>query len=102
MPASLVKSLSKQSGKSIDHVESLFKKAITSALEQGKKESDKDFYPLVTGILKKMLKIKEGATVTTTSVGNASSLGGSANFADKMRGNKKKEKKFKQFIKKYA
>jgi len=105
MPTALVTSFAKKSGKSEEEVDKLFKKAMVVAMEQGKKESDEDFFPLVTGILKKMLKL-ETPTITTTSVGNSATLGGSANFANKMGANRKKEKKiekkFKKFMKKTA
>ena len=97
MPANIVKSLSKESGESIHKVEALFKKAITSALASGKDESDKDFYPYVTGVLKKMLKV-ETPTVNTSSAGNVSSAGGQGNFADKMGTKKKKKKTYKDYI----
>lgn len=59
MPNNVVKSLAKKSGKSVDDVEKLWDKAKKIAVDDGRSEDDEDFYPYVTGILKKMLKIKE-------------------------------------------
>ena len=75
MPADVVKSLADKSGESIERVEELWNKAqkLVTSEYNITKESDK-FYPLVTGILKKMLKIKSeesDASITTTSMGGA-------------------------------
>jgi len=72
MPADVVKSLADKSGESIERVEELWTKAQKIVKDEYNitKENDK-FYPLVTGILKKMLKITEDsqASITTTSSG---------------------------------
>lgn len=54
MPAALVKSIAKESGKSVAEVEKLWDKAKELAKEQGRSEDSEDFYPYVVGILKKM------------------------------------------------
>lgn len=59
MPASIVKSFADKTGKSVPEVEKLWNKAKALARKDGRKESDDDFFPYVTGILKKMLKIDE-------------------------------------------
>lgn len=59
MPSNIVKSFSKKTGKSEAEVEKLWQKAKQSAKKQGRKESDPKFYNLVTGILKKMLKLEK-------------------------------------------
>lgn len=73
MPANVVKSLADKSGESIERVEELWDKAqeIVTSEYNITKESDK-FYPLVTGILKKMLKITSedaDASITTSTAG---------------------------------
>jgi hypothetical protein len=60
MPSNIVKSFAKKTGKSESEVEKLWDRAKKSAKDQGRKETDPKFYNLVTGILKKMLKINEG------------------------------------------
>ena len=108
MPAAVVKAFAKKTGKSEEEVEKLWDKAKGIAIDDGRKEDDENFYPYVTGILKKMLKLTDEsmASITTTSVGNAATLGGSANFADKMGANRKKEKKkekaYQKFLKQYT
>jgi hypothetical protein len=63
MPNSVVKSFSDKSGKSIATVEKLWQAAVESVKKSNPdmKESNDRFYPLVTGLLKKMLKIDEEA-----------------------------------------
>lgn len=96
MPASVVKSFADKTGKSVKEVEKLWDKAKALAKEDGRKESDEDFYPYVTGILKKMLKIneevmnekidfKKGAYVIlkhTGKVGSIIGISGDKNTAD--------------------
>lgn len=65
MPASIVTSFAKKTGKSVAEVEKLWNEAKKSAKEQGRKETDPKFYNLVTGILKKMLKISEDRKLKT-------------------------------------
>lgn len=55
MPNNIVQSFAKKSGKSIDQVEKLWQKAKAIAAEEGHVED----YAYITGILKKMLSIKE-------------------------------------------
>ena len=58
MPNSLVTSFAKKSKKSVSKVESLWKSAVDVVKKEYKaKESDKEFYPLVVGVLKKSLGI---------------------------------------------
>ena len=58
MPNSLVASFAKKSKKSVSEVESLWKSAVDIVKKEYKvKESDKKFYPLVVGVLKKSLGI---------------------------------------------
>jgi hypothetical protein len=59
MPSNIVKSFAKKTGKPESEIEFLYIKAKAIAKDEGRKESDEDFYPYVTGILKKMLSIKE-------------------------------------------
>ena len=84
MPNNTIKSFADKSGESIERVEELWKKAKALVKKEYNIDDESEkFYPLVTGILKRMLKINEEGepSITTTSVGNASSEGGSANFA---------------------
>jgi hypothetical protein len=59
MPTPLLKSLSKKTGKSIRHVESLWDQAKKSAEKEGIKSTSKKYYPYVVGTLKKMLGVSE-------------------------------------------
>jgi hypothetical protein len=60
MPANIIKSFSEKSGKSTEEVEKLYKGAKNTVIKQYKlTEEDEKFYPLVTGILKKMCNIKD-------------------------------------------
>ena len=92
MPSSIVKSFAKRSNTEIEKVEQLWKDSIFEILKSGKKETDEDFYPNVVNVLKKKLNL-EDATINTTSLGNASTFGGSANFADKIGKLSKKKKR---------
>ena len=58
MPSSIVKSFAKKTGKDMDEVERLWKKARALATN-AKSTSDKDYYPYVVGILRRMLKMSE-------------------------------------------
>jgi len=58
MPSNIVKSFADKTGKSIEEVESLWQKAKEIASEKFEEDDDR-FYPMVTGILKKMLNLKE-------------------------------------------
>jgi len=107
MPANIIKPFADKSGKSEEEVERLWKKAKQIAVDDGRAEEDENFYPYVVGILKKMLNIESSmANITTTSVGNAATPGGSANFAFRMGTHrdkeKKKEEEWRKFLKKYA
>ena len=59
MPASIVKSFAQKTGKPAKEVERLWSKAKEAAKENGRSEDSEDFYPYVTSILKKMLKVNE-------------------------------------------
>ena len=71
MPTNIVKSFAQKTGKSIADVEKLWDKAKGIVKQQyDKKEEDPGFYNIVTGILKKMLKIETSqAKVTTGTIG---------------------------------
>ena len=60
MPTASIKSFATKTGKSVEEVEKLYKeaKAQTEAEYKITKEDEK-YYPIVIGILKKMLKIKD-------------------------------------------
>lgn len=61
MPSSIVASFAKKTGKSVEDVEALWKKAkvvVKDEFSDIDKESDK-YFQIVTGVLKKMLKIEE-------------------------------------------
>ena len=55
MPATVIQSFSKKTGKSVEELEKLWKKAKKVAEEQGRK----DDYAYIVGIFKKMLGIEE-------------------------------------------
>jgi hypothetical protein len=55
MPSSVVKSFADKTGKSEQEVDKLWNKAKEIAAEQGQADN----YALITGILKKMLKLNE-------------------------------------------
>ena len=57
MPASIVKSFAKKTGKSTKEIEKLWRKAKKIALSS-RKVSDVDYYALVVNVLKRMIKIK--------------------------------------------
>jgi DNA-directed RNA polymerase subunit H (RpoH/RPB5) len=59
MPTPQIKSFAQKAGKSVSKVERLWDRAVELAKDNGWKESDDKFYAYVTGILKKMLSIKE-------------------------------------------
>jgi len=59
MPSSIVKSFSKRSGKSAQEVERLWKEAKKKAKEEYPNTEKDKYYTIVTGILKKMLNLKE-------------------------------------------
>ena len=62
MPSPLIKSFAKKSGKSEDEVERLWNKAEDIVKKEYEKTKDDDsFYPILVGILKKMLKIEESS-----------------------------------------
>lgn len=66
MPAPIVKSFADKTGKSVAEVEKLWDKAKSLAKEEYPdvaEDSDR-FYQIVTGILKKMLKINESETLS--------------------------------------
>lgn len=75
MPASIVKLFSEKTGKSIQDVETLWDKAkVIVKKEYPKvKETDDNFYQIVTGVLKKMLGLSEDVAapaMTTTTMGD--------------------------------
>jgi len=62
MPVPMIKSFAKESGKSEEEVEKLYAKAKEEVKEgYNITEDDDQFYPLVTGVLKKMCGISDGA-----------------------------------------
>jgi len=71
MPSNVVTSFAKKTGKSVDDVEKMWDDAIKIVKKQYKdvEDSSDDFYRLVTGILKKMLKIEDTSATTTLSLG---------------------------------
>jgi len=109
MPAPALQSLADKAGVSMDRAEELWKKAEGIVKKEYPKVKDDRFYALVMGILKKMLKLDEEsmASITTTTAGNVSSLGGGGNFAkyfgytsrplDPYKKKKKKKKKSESF-----
>ena len=58
MPNSIIKSVSKKTGKSIAEVEKLWDKAVKAAAKQMPKDSDQ-FFAYAAGILKKMASVNE-------------------------------------------
>lgn len=84
MPSNIVQTLANKSGETEERVEELWGKAKSIVIKeypQIEKESDK-FYALVTGIVKRMLKLDEEApSITTSSAGNIASVGGAGNHA---------------------
>jgi hypothetical protein len=62
MPNAVVQSFAAKTNKSVEEVEKLWKSAVEIAKKEypNVKESDNNFYAIVTGILKKSLGIKEG------------------------------------------
>ena len=105
MPNNIIKSYAEKTGKSISDVESLWNKAEEIAIEKGLEKGSDDFYAMVNGILKKMLKIDEEFAAGVASVGLASGApeGGAGNgvFADKIGKTQKRSrrKKFKEYLK---
>ncbi len=68
MPSSIVTSFAKRSGKPEDEVEELWKKAkeqVAKDFPEVEKDSDR-FFKIVTGLLKKMLKLEQAILPTTT------------------------------------
>ena len=57
MPISQLKSLAQKAGVSLDKAEKLWKKAVSVAKEQGRSPDDEEFYAVVVGIVKNMLKL---------------------------------------------
>ena len=58
MPNNIVKSFAEKSGKSVAEVEKMWDSVKASLIKQGESEKDDSFYPKLTGILKKNLKIE--------------------------------------------
>jgi len=54
----LINTFAKETGKSVDDIESMWKKIKTSLKKQGHNEDDKNFYALLVGSLKNALKLK--------------------------------------------
>jgi methionine synthase II (cobalamin-independent) len=79
--------LAKEYNISVEKVKEYADKIKASLDKKGTKKDDK-YYQYVVGSLKKILSKRktneEGEGITTTSIGNSSSLGGDANFAPKL------------------
>jgi hypothetical protein len=58
MPNSVIKSFAKKSGKSEAEVEKMWDSVKASLIKGGASESDENFYPKLTGIVKKNLKLE--------------------------------------------
>ena len=65
MPAAVVKSFAKKTGKSIDQVEKIWNAIRDSLISSGHKETDDNFYAMLVGGLKKALKLKESNEMLT-------------------------------------
>lgn len=63
MPNSIVNSFSKRSGKSVEEVEKIWNKIKDSLISQGRKETDDNFFAILTGSLKKALKLESLLTL---------------------------------------
>ena len=62
MPSPIIKSFAKKTDKTESEVEKLWKKAEDIVKKEYDKDKDDDsFYPIVVGILKRMLKIEESS-----------------------------------------
>lgn len=59
MPSGVIKTFAKKSGKPKKEVNGMWKELKSSLIDEGHKETDADFYPLLVGSLKKALNIKE-------------------------------------------
>lgn len=72
MPSNIVKSFAKKSDKSIKQVEKMWDEAQDIVKKQNPKikKSSKKYYPLVVGVLKKMLKLNESQMVFNILVEN--------------------------------
>lgn len=75
MPNNIIKSFSDQANKTEDEVERLWKKAENIASEKFSKD-DEEFYPMVVGILKKMLGLDEEMTVGSIGLDSGVPAGG--------------------------
>jgi len=87
MPSAVVKSFAKKSGKSVKEIEKMWNKVLAKVKETYEDKDDDEIYAIVTGILKKNLKIQEedsAAAITTSTAGDVSSYGGAGNFAPKL------------------
>jgi hypothetical protein len=62
MPSNYIKSLADKLGKSEEEIENKWKKAKKIAKDEGMDEGTDEFYAYVTGIVKKMLGLKEETT----------------------------------------
>ena len=80
MTNSIIKSFAKKTGKTEEDVEKLWDKAIEIAKEKDVAPESDEFYKVVTGTLKKMLKIDEEFAVGVADAGLASGVpeGGAA------------------------
>lgn len=78
MPSNIVKSFAEKTGKSESEVERLWNIAKDEVGKKGIPEDSDRYYKIVTGILKRMLKIDEESspTITTTSVEVGSGMSG--------------------------
>jgi hypothetical protein len=107
MPNNIVKSFADKSGQSVADVEKQWNKAEEIVKDKYKLSADDGdkFYSLVTGVLKKMLKIEDVA-ISTGSAGLATGTpsGGAGNgvYAAKVGATKKRRKKkllvFKEYV----
>jgi len=111
MPVPHIQSLADKGGVSLKRAEELWRKAkgIVKKQYPSVPEDGDNFYALVTGVVKKMLKLSEDeggsmASITTTTAGDVSVVGGSGNFAtylgrsSRVLPNDKKKKKKKKKI----
>jgi hypothetical protein len=97
MPNNIVNHFVKKTGKSKDEIESSWNKAkdITKKQYSKVKEDSDDFYPIVVGVLKKMLGLSEeinavNLTSTIGELGKGPKLMTQKRFEEKVKKNKKK------------
>jgi hypothetical protein len=111
MPNNIIKSFSDKSGKSEKEVEDLWNKAediVKDKYDLSPDDGDK-FYSLVTGVLKKMLKLVDedfgtGVAAAGAATGTPAGGPGMGVYAPKigtMKKRKKKKKTFKEYLENY-